>query len=58
MGTPVRREGAFDNQIGANAVSHRMPFEWLVGLDSNYAALLNASTLRNQLVNRFQLAPV
>jgi hypothetical protein len=24
-------------------------------LDSNYAALLSASTLRNQLVNRFQL---
>jgi hypothetical protein len=31
---------------------------WLAGLDSNYAALLSASILRNQLVNRFQLANI
>jgi hypothetical protein len=32
--------------------------EWLPSLDSNYAALLSASILRNQLVNGFQLALV
>jgi hypothetical protein len=48
-------------------LNYRLDFEqWFVSLadvrthhslDSNYAALLSASTLRNQLVNRFQVPP-